>query len=175
MNFSGILFFVSRAAGFALAACALYALLARARGRWPSAGRLLFAFYFAALIQITVLRGGVDWARVLCASRQSAQWTPLKTTLAAYASGAWPFLYHVGGNLAWFAPLGLMLRRKAAWRALLAGAILSLSIEALQWLFMTGVADVDDVIINALGALLGRLLAGLFPAWVSRRQDASER
>ena len=41
-------------------------------------------------------------------------------------------------------------------------------------LFMTGVANVDDVIINALGALLGRLLAGLFPARVSRRQDASE-
>jgi glycopeptide antibiotics resistance protein len=32
----------------------------------------------------------------------------------------------------------------------------------MQWALMTGMPDIDDVILNATGALAGRLLAGLF-------------
>ena len=151
-----------------MAASALYALIARVRGRWPAAGRILSVFNIAALIQITVLRGGVDWAGVLSASRPEAQWALFKTTCATYGVGTWPFLYHVGGNLTWFVPLGLMLRRNLARRALWAGLILSATIEALQWLLMTGIADVDDVLLNTLGALLGWMLARLLSTLAPR-------
>ncbi len=41
------------------------------------------------------------------------------------------------------------------------GAFLSAFIEGMQWVLMTGMSDVDDVLLNATGALIGRLLAGL--------------
>ena len=49
---------------------------------------------------------------------------------------------------------------------LLSGAGLSICIELMQYLLMTGVTDVDDVLLNALGALLGWGLARL---WQRRR------
>ena len=45
--------------------------------------------------------------------------------------------------------------RANGWRVLLAGAGLSLGIEIAQYLLGTGYADVDDVLLNALGALAG--------------------
>ncbi len=67
---------------------------------------------------------------------------------------------NVGGNFAAFLPLGFLLpllsdRKISAWHALGAGAALSTLIEALQFLSGRRVADVDDVLLNALGALLG--------------------
>jgi glycopeptide antibiotics resistance protein len=158
MRFQGILLYTLRAALFAAAASGIYWGFLRLRGRSVTAGRLLSAFYVAALVEITVLRGGVDWAGLPHAARDPVQWVPLRTTLLEFRGGAWPFLYHVLGNLLWFLPLGLMLRRKSAWRALLAGALLSASIECLQWVLLTGIPDVDDVLLNACGALLGWLL-----------------
>jgi glycopeptide antibiotics resistance protein len=126
-----------------------------------TAGRLLSAFYIAALIQITVLRGGVDWGGLFQAGRSPVQWAPFKTTLEELQRGAWPFVYHVAGNLLWFVPLGWILRRKPVWVALIAGMLLSTAIECLQWGLRTGMTDVDDVILNTCGAGFGRLLAGL--------------
>ncbi|GAQ02491.1 antibiotic resistance protein VanZ [Companilactobacillus farciminis] len=38
------------------------------------------------------------------------------------------------------------------------GAMISVSIEALQFVLNTGVTDIDDVIFNTLGAVVGYLL-----------------
>jgi len=165
MGFQGIALFTWRALVFAAAVSGGCWLVLRLRKKPVNAGRLLAAFYVAALLEITVLRGGADWGGLLYAARDPVRWTPLATTLAELQSGAWPFVYHVVGNLLWFMPLGLMLRRKRAWRALAAGALLSLSIESLQWLLATGVPDVDDVLLNASGALLGWLAFQRLPPW----------
>ena len=60
------------------------------------------------------------------------------------------------GNLAAFVPLGLLLpflqRRPASLRSTIAtAALLSVSIEVAQYLSQRRVADIDDVILNALG------------------------
>ena len=116
-------------------------------------------FYLAALVEIIALRFGRPAARV------APQLVPLRTTLEQWRAGAWPFVYHVVGNLTWFMPLGLllpMLRPSARWRqALLVGAGLSLLVEGYQFLFGTGAPDVDDVFLNALGTLLGYGLSRL--------------
>lgn len=163
MSLEGILLYCARAAGFAAAVCAVYALGCLLRKRKPRLKMLLGMAYIAALLQITVLRGGVDWRNLLSASRILRP-VPLQTTLEELRRGAWPFIYHVIGNTAWFAPLGILLRRRGWGTALLAGAALSAGIETLQFLLATGVADVDDLILNAAGALAGWLLAKWFPA-----------
>ncbi len=159
MSLHGIAIFTLRAAGFAAIACGIYALINRLRGRTLSVGRLLSVFYIASLIEITVLRGGIAWNGLFDAEHLKVQWIPFKTTLDELKSGTWPFIYHVGGNLAWFIPLGWIMRRKSSWAALLAGILFSVTIECLQWVFITGITDVDDMIFNTCGSLIGYLLS----------------
>jgi glycopeptide antibiotics resistance protein len=162
MGLQGIAVYTLRAVAFAAAVTLVYALILRVRGKKLSAGRLLSVFYIAALIEITVLRGGVDWGALLSAARAPRRLRPFRTTIAEFHRGAWPFIYHVVGNLAWFVPVGIILRRKPVWMAFLCGGMLSVLIEGLQWVLMTGMTDVDDVILNSCGALIGWLLARAF-------------
>ena len=161
MSLNGILLYCARAAAFSAAACAAYILACLARKKRPGLKRLLGLAYLAALLQITLLRGGVEWWNVLHGAR-SIQPIPLKTTLSELVRGAWPFIYHVLGNMIWFVPLGILLGRRRGYTAMAFGALLSLGIELGQLLLATGAADVDDLLLNALGALLGWALCRLY-------------
>ncbi len=73
--------------------------------------------------------------------------------------GLVPMLINVLGNVVVFSPIGLFLpllweRRWRWWKMLLLGGAVSLSIEVTQ-LFVGRSFDVDDIILNALGVLLG--------------------
>ena len=156
MSPKGILIYSLRAAGFALAVCALWAGICRLRGKPLGRRRMLGLFYIAALVQITVLRGGVDWQAVFSGRRQAPQLIPLKTILGLIDAGdIWNLVYNVAGNLIWFVPLGMLLKHRSRRWALGLGAAVSAGIEICQYLLMTGATDVDDVILNALGAFLG--------------------
>ena len=155
MSIRGIALYTSRALIFAAVVCALYALICRLLRRELRWGWIARIAYLAALIEITVLRGGVDWGQVFAGGRPLPQLIPLHTTILELRGGVWRFIYHTIGNLIWFVPLGWMLRGKRPWTALLAGAALSAFIEIMQYLLMTGTTDVDDILLNALGALLG--------------------
>ena len=71
-----------------------------------------------------------------------------------------PFVFLFVGNVACFVPFGFglpaltPLRRSVVPLCFLG----SLLIEALQWAFGTGVPQVEDVILNTLGAALGYAL-----------------
>ena len=125
--------------------------------------RAVGVFYMAALIQIAALRLGLTPRRWLSGE---VHFRPVETSMAEWQLSHGFFWYHLLGNLLWFVPLGWLLartmRRPAAWKALLTGAGLSAGIEATQFLLGTGVCDIDDVLINALGALLGH---GLYRLW----------
>ena len=116
---------------------------------------LLSVIYLAAVVEIIGLRIGLQSLRFLS---RTPNLIPLRATLDAWRHGPGAFTYHVSGNLLWFVPLGIILARrgKHGWRrALLTGAGLSVALEALQWLLGTGMPDIDDVLLNALGALVG--------------------
>ncbi len=64
------------------------------------------------------------------------------------------------GNIIGFMPFGILLplaRRGATevWQAVLFAGSLSFGIEAMQYLFAGRNADIDDVLLNTLGGLLG--------------------
>ena len=144
MNFKGIALYSGRALAFAALVCLLYGAYCLLRKKKLRFGRLLAVGYLAALIQITVLRGGVDWPKVLEGVRTMPQLVPLKTTVGEVKAGLWPLVYHTAG--------------KRPLRVLIIGAALSAGIEIMQFLLMTGMTDIDDVILNALGALAGWIL-----------------
>lgn len=69
-------------------------------------------------------------------------------------------IWNVVGNIVWFIPLGFLLPweiRKAQKLRNLAGLafLISLMAETLQYIFEVGIFDIDDIIWNTFGALLG--------------------
>lgn len=71
-------------------------------------------------------------------------------------------LMNIGGNIAAFIPLGMYLplfkKNKKIGINLLLVFLTSLFVEIIQWIFAVGVADIDDLILNSLGGLLGILV-----------------
>jgi glycopeptide antibiotics resistance protein len=72
---------------------------------------------------------------------------------------AFNFYSNLIGNVLLFMPfpwLTLSLNRRFAWRAIILSALfMSLSIEFTQYIFKIGVADIDDVILNTAGSMVG--------------------
>lgn len=132
-------------------------------------GRLLFVCYLAALIQITVIRDYKSFFLFFTRAHSfsTIQIIPFRTTLEALFEGAWPFCYHIIGNMIWFVPLGILGPYLFKWlkkgqSLFFFSFCLSGGIEILQWIFATGVSDVDDILINVLGAFFGWFLLLLF-------------
>ncbi len=66
------------------------------------------------------------------------------------------------GNLLIFTPMGFLLpllskKFRKAWIVICVGFISSLAVESIQFIFTVGSADIDDLILNTLGAWLGYL------------------
>ena len=65
-------------------------------------------------------------------------------------------------NVVVFIPVGLLLgiafKQVSWWKALLIGCSISVTIESLQFWFMKGFSEVDDVMHNTLGCILGYIL-----------------
>ncbi len=85
-------------------------------------------------------------------------------------SGNWhdPFKILIG-NIILFIPLGFLLplllaRMRSIGKVVFAGFLVSLAIELTQFTFTQRVADIDDLLLNTLGTLLGAWLAFLMLA-----------
>lgn len=81
-------------------------------------------------------------------------------------SGFGLFLYNVIGNMVILIPFGYFYpivskKAKQWWFFALMALVLILSIEALQYVSMSGSLDVDDVLLNFFGAMIGYALCPL--------------
>src|SRR5436190_2123710 len=73
-----------------------------------------------------------------------------------------PFFKIVQRVIAWI--MGIFFGMKSYSRLLLVSFITSLAVETTQFIFRIGVADIDDLFLNTIGALTGLLiLHTLFP------------
>ena len=171
-------------------------------GPWREGALLLFFMFLAGLAALTlfpagfwrtvirwVLRpevraGELDFAALYPSweetARRLADWRnvlmPFQEIRRALRHGSW-LLFIQLGNILMFLPVGffvaLLWRQARWWRSLLAGFAASVFIEFIQ-LFIGRVTDIDDVMLNTLGALVGyglfRLLRALFPRFTSKFQ-----
>jgi glycopeptide antibiotics resistance protein len=104
---------------------------------------------------------------------------PLRTMRQDVRLGGSEFLINSVGNVVVMLPMGLLLpsligRRCSALRVSAATLAVSLLIEMLQGLSRRRVADVDDVILNTLGGLIGFGLWSL-ARWAIRRRRRAWR
>lgn len=121
----------------------------------------LFGLYLAALLWILFLRRIGDGERV-----QRFNFCPFYT-IGNYLNVffhrrnlRWLCILNVGGNLLLFVPWGVFLpmlfgRMRLFYAFLLCSCAAILAAEGCQVIFRLGIFDVDDVILNVTGALLG--------------------
>ena len=115
--------------------------------------------WLAVLLRITVFRNGC-FSHGLLSGR--LEWDAFAYYAELAQRGNWRyFTYLFVGNLIWFAPAGLLVRLREGrlWQAALAGFLLSLAVETGQFVLGSGVSELDDLILNTAGALLGFGLA----------------
>lgn len=85
-------------------------------------------------------------------------------------------MINIAGNVAAFMPLGFLLpivteRKIRFWGAAIGSFALSLSIELVQLLTKVGTCDVDDVLLNTVGGLLGYGCYALFVRLFQKKDD----
>lgn len=132
---------------------------------------ILTATWLAVLFRITVFRPGC-FSHGLFSGR--LEWDAFAYYAELAERGSWRyFTYLFVGNLLWFLPAGVLVRLRGGRlpQAALAGFLLSLCVETGQFVLGSGVSELDDLILNTLGAVLGCALACLFCH--SERSEAS--
>ena len=67
--------------------------------------------------------------------------------------------------------LGIVLKQMTWWKALLIGFGISVTIEALQFFFMRGFSEFDDVMHNVFGCMIGFMIVAIVRwAWLLQRR-----
>ena len=139
--------------------------------------RLVFAFilvaYSAILIKIVVFKNillqiGPLRFRVTARGSGQANLLPFKTILYYLRAdhGQAMAIVNLLGNIALFVPVGFLVPfvyRTMMWQESIAlGVAVGLTMEGMEMLFRVGIFDIDDVILNALGVMVGYLAFTLF-------------
>lgn len=78
----------------------------------------------------------------------------------------WNFLTDLLGNIGLFVPMPFFLlvffKIRDSWKAVATAAVISGAVELTQYFFRIGIADIDDIILNVLGAVIGAAMLKLF-------------
>ena len=118
----------------------------------------LFLGYLLLLIKVIVFK----YPSSMLFDIADGNWVPFKT-IVPYLRGqpTWIVaMYNIGGNVASFIPLGFFVPVLSHHplpqlkHVLIFAFLLSLALEGLQVFLHAGVFDVDDIILNVLGAIV---------------------
>lgn len=126
-----------------------------------------FIFYILLLIHLTVFReeNSINNVSIVLRPLSEINWVPfVETAKLTQGTSLFDYYYNLYGNILWFVPMGfcaayLMKKKHSFLRSLLIGVTVSFLIEAMQFLFYTGISDIDDLIFNTVGTVIG---IGLF-------------
>lgn len=132
----------------------------------------VFAIYIGILLFVLVFKfptglvrnAIVNWMNGGEFYRMQPQLVPFKTIINyighVEAVHDW-FFKNLACNIIMFVPYGFLLpfvlknKTKRAVRVIISGIVISVSIEAFQYITALGLCDIDDVILNTIGVLLG--------------------
>lgn len=122
---------------------------------------VLFLFYLAVVMRITVFRSSFT-IHNLCRNGKIIL-TLFEGYIDLVRRGDWfAFTYLFVGNIVWFVPFGMYLQymgiSKTLMHTALYGFLFSLLIETLQYVFGTGFSELDDLVLNTLGAWIGGVI-----------------
>ena len=117
---------------------------------------IIFIIYLAVVLRITVFRSGFDVANAFSGGEINI--VPIVDLIKVFLADKRAFVYLFFGNIIWFVPFGFLLKkltRMTAVKIIFLGFLLSLFIEVMQFVFGTGVSEIDDLLLNTFGAAVG--------------------
>lgn len=114
---------------------------------------VVFFVYIAVLLRLTIFRSNTMVQR-------AANFRLFADLIDVYKTAStWQFVRLFFGNIGWFVPWGIMLpvliKRNSLWLTVLTGLGFSFLIEITQYIFRKGFFEIDDLILNAFGAIIG--------------------
>ena len=118
----------------------------------------MFAFYIFLMLMILFLRPGMDSNNINLIPFKS-----IAEGINVYDGIRYRLIdEQVWGNVLIFIPSGIyimILRKKSSIpKSMLTIFLLSLSAEVMQFIFKIGASDIDDIILNCLGGIIGILI-----------------
>jgi glycopeptide antibiotics resistance protein len=136
---------------------------------------IILLLYILFLLDIALFR--------FQATNPKPNWVPFRMIMNDWRYGGLGFVVNFLGNLVAFLPMGALpplirTRRTALWQVALFSFLISFMIEAGQYVSGRRVPDVDDLILNTLGGVLGYLalrLGGLIGVLIIREPNREDR
>lgn len=127
----------------------------------------MFIVYMVILLRLTVFRSNMSFQNLFSGTINAKFF---REYLPLLRHGYWMrSIYLFGGNIVCFIPFGMYLQGCTGWKpaaVTAVGLLFSLIIETLQYVLGTGVSELDDLILNALGTFIGALCVRL---WMKRQ------
>ena len=128
----------------------------------------IFFIYFLILIKLTICK--MDMLKIRFQNKFYFNFIPFVETIKMFKDnlfGIGNAIYNVIGNILLFVPLGFFIpllfnKKNKISSILLYGFCTSLSIEVIQLITTNNFTDIDDVIFNTLGAVLGFCIYNIF-------------
>ena len=135
---------------------------------------ILFLLYLVIVLRITVFRSTFTLQH-LCQNGKIIL-TLFEGYIDLVRRGDWfAFTYLFVGNIVWFVPFGMYLqyigKQKTLLHTAIYGFLFSLLIETLQYVFGTGFSELDDLVLNTLGAWIGGVLVKAGTRFMVRRRQ----
>jgi len=116
---------------------------------------IVFIIYVLIVLKLTIFRETTLEQRAI-------NLTLFTDLVNVYKTGTtWQFVRLFFGNILWFVPWGFMIpimKKSDLGFAVTTGFLFSFTIELLQYFFKKGLFEIDDLILNTAGVLLGYLL-----------------
>jgi len=127
----------------------------------------IFIAYACLLLYFVVLKinGSTERIKIIKQSRDAGFWNynvyPLRTITPYLEDITYTYAYmNILGNIIPFVPLGIFIpiifkRYRNLKKALVIFIICTIGIESLQFITMLGFFDVDDILLNMIGCIVG--------------------
>ena len=133
---------------------------------------VIFVIYFAFLLRLAVFRDGFCVDKIWQVGKYNL--VPFLDYANVWQNGGIKsFLRLFLGNLGWFFPLGFFARYKFTLtktaKIVLFGFLFSLLVEISQFIFKTGVFELDDLILNSIGVFLGVKFCEILLKFITKR------
>ena len=119
---------------------------------------VLFITYMCLLFKFTIFRSGFAWHNFMRGGKINLNFFTEYVPLVRCRR--WNrFMYFFAGNIAAFIPFGAYMgfRKVELARSLVYGFFLSFFVECMQYVWGVGVSELDDLILNTAGVLVGFL------------------
>lgn len=117
---------------------------------------ILFMIYIVCILRITVFRSNLSVQNLL---NGTINISLFQSYIPLIRREKWRrIIYLFGGNIVCFVPFGMYLQWLGKWRfrtIAVMGLLFSFFIETMQYILGTGVSELDDLILNTFGAMIG--------------------